>query len=48
MSESGDVSVVHYPTAQELVRVKVGTFPQRSRLAKVPAEVLAMLLSMGG
>jgi len=47
-SESGDVSVVHYPTAQELVRVKVGTFPQRSRLAKVPAEVLSMLLSTGG
>jgi DNA-binding beta-propeller fold protein YncE len=47
-SDSGDVSVVHYPTAQELVRVKVGTFPQRSRLAKVPAEVLSMLLSTGG
>jgi DNA-binding beta-propeller fold protein YncE len=45
VSLSGDngVSVVSYATGQEVKRVPVGWFPQRSRLGKVPASVIARL-----
>lgn len=45
VSLSGDnsVSVIRYATGQESMRVPVGKFPQRSRLAKVRSSVLAKL-----
>lgn len=39
-SESDDLSVVDFATATEVARVKVGQYPQRSRLATVPAAVI--------
>lgn len=39
-SESNDLSVVDFESATEVARVPVGKYPQRSRLATVPAAVI--------
>lgn len=39
-SESNDLSVVDFESATEVARVKVGQYPQRSRLANVPQAIL--------
>ncbi len=39
-SESNDLSVVDFESATEVARVKVGQYPQRSRLATVPQAIL--------
>ena len=39
-SESNDLSVVDFESATEVARIKVGQYPQRSRLANVPPAIL--------
>lgn len=39
-SESNDLSVVDFESATEVARVKVGQYPQRSRLATVPQAIV--------
>lgn len=50
VSLSGDdaVAVIDYSSATEVKRVPVGNFPQRSRLGKVPANVIARLAAGPG
>jgi YVTN family beta-propeller protein len=43
LSNANAVSVVDYATAQEVARIPVGTFPQRERLGKLAAGVVASL-----
>ncbi|WKB51323.1 YncE family protein [Eleftheria terrae] len=47
-SKDGTVSVIEYAGAREVLRVRVGAYPQRSRLGRVPPEVLRLLSSAGG
>jgi hypothetical protein len=42
------VSVIDYASGTEVTTVPVGKFPQRSRLGRVPANVVAMLLPQQG
>jgi YVTN family beta-propeller protein len=50
VSLSGDdaVSVVDYATGAEITTVPVGRFPQRSRLGRVPENVIALLSPTAG
>jgi hypothetical protein len=45
VSLSGDnaIAVIDYATATQRKVIPVGKFPQRSRLGKVPASVIALL-----
>jgi len=43
LSKLDAISVIDYATATEVARIPVGTFPQRERLGKVPANVLSTL-----
>ncbi|HEY0713323.1 MAG TPA: YncE family protein, partial [Polyangia bacterium] len=45
VSLSGDnqISVINYVTGQEVKRVSVGLFPQRTRLGRIPESVIALL-----
>ena len=42
-SKDNSVSVISYSTAQEIVRIPVGSFPQRERLGAVTPEALSSL-----
>lgn len=42
-SDGNDVSVVEFATAQEVARIPVGAFPQRSRPVRVPEHILTTL-----
>jgi YVTN family beta-propeller protein len=50
VSMSGDdtISVIDYEAAEQVKVVPVGDFPQRSRLGRVPENVIAMLTPSGG
>jgi YVTN family beta-propeller protein len=48
LSGSDAVSVIDYASGTEVTTVPVGKFPQRSRLGRVPANVVAMLLPQQG
>ena len=48
LSGSDAVSVIDYATGTEVMTVPVGKFPQRSRLGRVPENVIAMLLPAAG
>ena len=50
VSLSGDntVAVIDYESGEQVAEVPVGAFPQRNRLARVPARVIDMLLPANG
>ncbi|WP_214411275.1 YncE family protein [Sphaerisporangium fuscum] len=48
LSGQNAVSVVDYRTATEVARVRVGAFPQRERLGRVPQDVLDSLSPAAG
>ncbi|NUR60091.1 MAG: YncE family protein [Catenulispora sp.] len=48
LSNLGQVSVVDYATATEVARVPVGAFPQRERISKIAASVVAGLNPAAG
>ena len=48
VSSEGEVAVLSYRTAQEVARVPVGGYPQRSRTARVLQEALDRLSPAAG